>query len=175
MGKEGAHGVNIHRAIQAGEQKAIRTFLKSCSARTINARDEKGQTPLHIACMNPESLPIVRRLLKKKALVNCSDVLGWTPLHIAAQYHCYEICKELIHAKANVHSLTENKNSVLSFLVKGDSPSPLRYSMLREILPEGLHDPNDQGETPFTLACMFGDVEIVELLLQHSPDVNTRT
>lgn len=48
----------------------------------INLKDEEGQTPLHVACLeHPAKLDIIRFLLSHHADVNAIDSNGWTPLH----------------------------------------------------------------------------------------------
>jgi hypothetical protein len=48
----------------------------------INLKDEEGQTPLHVACLeHPVKMDIVRFLLANNADVNAIDSNGWAPLH----------------------------------------------------------------------------------------------
>lgn len=164
--------INIHSAIEQRNNSQVNSFLKNCSSKTVNTRDSSGRTPLHVAAADPDMLPVVKKLLKKKALINSTDTFGCTPLHIAAQSRCYDTCSFLIKSNANIHAISNNKNSVLSYMVKGDTPNAMQISIIQSILPKGLNEKNSCGETPFMLACSLSNDSIVELLLEHKAEVN---
>lgn len=149
----------------------ISHFLKAGSPRTINVKDGDGKTPLHLAASNG-MMDIVMSLIKKKAKVDVKDKNGYTPLHDAAKSGQYDIAEVLIESKANIHAITNEKNSVLTFMVQGDSDSPKRIEIIEKILPKGINKENINKEIPFTLACGFGTVKIVKLLLQHNSSIN---
>ena len=49
----------------------------------INAKDDEGKTPLHLACMLG-NLAMVQRLMQRAdCMVNAQDNSGNTPLHVA--------------------------------------------------------------------------------------------
>jgi ankyrin repeat protein len=51
-----------------------------------NARDEFGQTPLHLAAKSNESPAIIEALIAAGADINARDKYGQTSLHWAAKY-----------------------------------------------------------------------------------------
>lgn len=65
-------------------------------------RNEKGETPVHIACMSG-NLNQVRRLLDQGHAVNIRDNAGWMPLHEAANYGHSDIVKLLIERGASIN------------------------------------------------------------------------
>lgn len=165
---------DIHIAIQTHALNDIEHFLKSCTSKTINCKDTEGSTPLHLAAAQGMS-SVVESLLKKKAKVEIKDNMGWTPLHCASNFHNYEIAEKLIEAKANIHAVTNDKNTVLSYLVKGDCDSSLRIKLIEKILPKGVNKENIHKETPFTRACGSSSCEVIKILLSHSANVNQQT
>ena len=48
-----------------------------------NAKNNDGDTPLHLAAMEG-NVDLAKLLLANKAEVNAKDNIGWTPLHFAA-------------------------------------------------------------------------------------------
>lgn len=81
---------------------------KSMRSKYVNGRrnsvrvNEKGETPLHVACING-NMNEVATLLKKGVLVNIRDNSGWTPLHEASNFGNYDIVKILLEAGALVN------------------------------------------------------------------------
>ncbi|GFY33865.1 tonsoku-like protein [Trichonephila clavipes] len=64
--------------------------------------NEKGETPLHQACING-NLTVVKRLVESGHPVNTRDFCGWTPLHEACNYGFYEIVEYLLDKGAAVN------------------------------------------------------------------------
>uniref|UniRef100_A0A672TI44 Uncharacterized protein n=1 Tax=Strigops habroptila TaxID=2489341 RepID=A0A672TI44_STRHB len=60
-----------------------------------NRRNERGETPLHRACIEGD-LRRVRLLLQQGHPVNPRDYCGWTPLHEACNHGHLEIVRELL-------------------------------------------------------------------------------
>ncbi|MPC13791.1 Tonsoku-like protein [Portunus trituberculatus] len=62
-------------------------------------RNEKGETPLHKACI-AGNLKMVKKLLQQNHPVNLRDNCGWLPIHEAANHGYYEIVQVLAEAGA---------------------------------------------------------------------------
>lgn len=56
------------------------TGSKRGKVARVHRRNERGETPLHIAARKGDA-KTVRSLLREGADVNCVDYAGWTPLH----------------------------------------------------------------------------------------------
>lgn len=66
--------------------------------RSIDAKNEHGQTAVHLACMKPNVCPkILSLLIENGANVNSRDIKGDTPLHVRILFHfsesIFNICK----------------------------------------------------------------------------------
>lgn len=74
---------------------------KKKSALAIK-RNEKGETRLHVACINGD-IGTVERLLSAGHPTNVRDHCGWSPLHEAANHGHVEIVEVLLKHDANVN------------------------------------------------------------------------
>lgn len=70
------------RATANGSLKVVTEILK-CGYSNIDAKNEHGQTAVHLACLNKNvSTKILAQLIEKDANVNSRDIKGNTPLHV---------------------------------------------------------------------------------------------
>lgn len=70
----------LHRATKEGDAVIVSELLQ-CGYRNIDAKNQNGQTAVHLACQNGiES--ILNKLIDSGANVNCRDKDGNTPLHV---------------------------------------------------------------------------------------------
>ncbi|KAL8575935.1 hypothetical protein ACOMHN_027333 [Nucella lapillus] len=65
-------------------------------------KNEKGETPLHVACING-NLKRVRTLLAEGHPVNVRDHCGWTPLHEAANHNFVAVVEVLLDSGADIN------------------------------------------------------------------------
>ncbi len=73
----------IHEAARVGDAEQI-TFLLKSFPDLIEATDEKGLTPLHVAAANKQ-ITAAQTLVGFRAKVNARTETGQTPLHLAAR------------------------------------------------------------------------------------------
>ncbi|KYN11868.1 Tonsoku-like protein [Trachymyrmex cornetzi] len=71
---------------------------------TAIKRNEKGETQLHVACINGD-IGAVERLLSSGHCTNVRDNYGWSPLHEAANHGYVDIAELLLKHDANVNDL----------------------------------------------------------------------
>ncbi|XP_064646100.1 tonsoku-like protein [Lineus longissimus] len=83
------------------DREQTTTGRKKTSRFTFK-RNEKGETPLHRACIEG-NLKRVKKLLDSGHPVNPRDHAGWLPLHEACNYDYVEIVRTLIDHGANVN------------------------------------------------------------------------
>ena len=80
----------------------------------INAKDDKGNTPLHLAVSPSElSLDIIHLLVKNRADINARNHQGLTPLHFIALYGSIPVAEYFIQAGANIHAKNDEGKTPL--------------------------------------------------------------
>ena len=80
----------------------------------INAKDEKGWAPMHLAAIGGNS-EIAGLLLKSGANVNERTDTGWTPLHLADNK---KIAQLLITKGANLNAKNDDGETPLDWAIK---------------------------------------------------------
>ncbi|HBY06071.1 MAG: Ankyrin repeat-containing protein [candidate division TM6 bacterium GW2011_GWE2_42_60] len=103
----------LHTLVRKEDSKQVEEFLKNNKNNEINAPNNNGSTPLHIACVY-EILPVVKLLLKYNANPNIPDSNRKTPLHIACLVENIDIIKLLIENGADATLTSNNGESPLS-------------------------------------------------------------
>jgi ankyrin repeat protein/tetratricopeptide (TPR) repeat protein len=73
----------LHMAVEKGETREFKDALKKYPF-FINARDENGSTPLHLAAAKGNK-EILWMLINQGADINTRDIDGFTPMELAAQ------------------------------------------------------------------------------------------
>ncbi|XP_078052571.1 tonsoku-like protein isoform X2 [Augochlora pura] len=92
---------DVETELRAKEENKIsrkRTRKKSM----VIKRNEKGETQLHVACING-NIENVEKLLEAGHSTNVRDHFGWTPLHEAANHGHVEVAKLLLQHGADVN------------------------------------------------------------------------
>jgi len=85
------------------------------SSEIINAKNNYGSTPLHLACENGH-IGVTKLLLEKGADVNASNNYGSTPLHLACEsktLYREKIVDFLISKNADINASDKNGNTPL--------------------------------------------------------------
>ena len=99
----------IHKAVAAGELYNVQTLIQADSS-LLELKDNNGNTPLNLACLNGfsrESI-IAKLLIEKGANVNTKNNIGFTPLHgacvIASSYGSdFDLVELLIARGADIN------------------------------------------------------------------------
>ena len=121
-------------------------------ASIINALDEDGNQPLHLACKQ-DNRETVKVMLSYGANPNAMNKHKQTPLHTASQGGCPELCQLLIEKGAKVNAMDGNGDTALQVtLQKGN----LKTAEL--LLDNGADYKvlNGAGETVLHLLCKGG-------------------
>ncbi|XP_023682047.1 ankyrin repeat domain-containing protein 12 isoform X1 [Paramormyrops kingsleyae] len=139
-------------------QKKIASTTSSRQKDKVNKRNERGETPLHMAAIRGDAKQ-VRELISLGADVNVKDFAGWTPLHEACNLGYYDVAKVLIAAGAEVNTQGLDDDTPLH-----DASSSGHRDIVKLLLRHGgnAFQANKRGERPVDVA----DSQEVELLLK---------
>jgi ankyrin repeat protein len=141
-------------AAGTGHTDILKLFLdRGGQANTSNPRD--GRTPLHVAAIHNQT-NTAKLLLRRGAKVDAPDQSGLTPLHLASIQGATEAAAVLLEYKANLNVLV-----VSSPASKINSPMMMGRGFALT------------GNSPLHLAALFGQTNIIQLLLKSGALINT--
>lgn len=132
----------------------------------VNKRNERGETPLHMAAIRGETKQ-VKELISQGADVNVKDFADWTPLHEACNLGYYEVAKLLILAGADVNTRGLENDTPLH-----DAASNGHRDIVKLLLRNGgdAYQMNHRGERPVDVADSDEMVQLLKRLLPLSDD-----
>lgn len=136
----------------------------------VNAKDEDGLTPLHIASKRGD-LAIVIALLDKRAYINAEDKNGLTPLHLASQEGDLAIVRALLDKGAYIDARDNRGLSPLHLAVYNR-----HMNVVNELLAKNatINETDRNRKTPLHIASAAGDLDCVKALLENGADVNAK-
>ncbi|XP_072391523.1 uncharacterized protein [Diabrotica undecimpunctata] len=119
----------------------------SSSSRT-RERNERGETPLHLAAIKGD-VDQVCKLLAQHTDPNVADFAGWTPLHEACNHGWYEVAFRLVQSGANVNARgLDNDTPLHDAAVNG------HLKLVKLLVEKGadIYAKNSKGKTPLDVA-----------------------
>jgi len=149
-------------AVQGKEIKKVRDLI--AQGASVNARNEFGETPLHLA----QSKEMAALLLSKGADIHARDnEFGMTPLFNAPK----EIFKLLISKGADVNVRSKKGLTPLAWSAYGDD-----LDRIKILISKGadVNSADDYLKTPLHIASNWNKVEIAALLIYKGAKVNAR-
>jgi ankyrin repeat protein len=151
----------LHVASQYGLRNTIQTLrVKDTLEVLLNAIDDVGYTPLHLACKLGH-VDTVSILLSFGADTQATDQDNYTPLHIAARYGHLEVVRLLL-AEQNPESFKASHESALYCAVRNGNIDIVKFLIERGADPNCL---DRQGNSILTLAASLGNEAVAELAL----------
>jgi ankyrin repeat protein len=162
-------------AIKNGDIERIKKLISQ--GANVNAKDNKGMTPLHEAAYYGRR-QVAKVLIAEGANVNATDTAGQTPLHIAANFGAKFVPELLLANGAQVNARDNSGNTPLHdaagwWCVKQD--------LLELLLAKGadVNARNEAGQTPLHRVSMIRRqgtrIEIpAEVLLAHGAEVDAK-
>ncbi|XP_067308905.1 ankyrin repeat domain-containing protein 12 isoform X2 [Pseudorasbora parva] len=147
-----------HPSQSPAVQKKIASSSSSRQKDKVNKRNERGETPLHMAAIRGD-VKQVKELISLGADVNVKDFAGWTPLHEACNLGYYDVAKVLIGAGAEVNTQGLDDDTPLH-----DASSSGHKDIVKLLLRHGgnAFQANKRGERPVDVA----DSQELEQLLK---------
>ena len=128
-------------------QRSIPVLMKGIAERTINMRDIKGRTPLHVACEHdrPE---LVSFLIERGCDQSALNSDGQLPLHVAAAHSSFEIVKLVSCCDVNRQDNAGNTPFHLACkrVVSAESVKTLKYLAFDKRCKRGVR--NSEQELP---------------------------
>lgn len=154
---------------------ASENVCRNCLRDVIERRDRKGKTPLHYAVESNE-INFIRFLIDAGADVNAKDNKGNTPINDFRVYYSekeeyddrHETLSFLIASGADVNNKGEYGQTILHDAVEQSS-----HGFINSLLEQGanINVVDDDGDTPLHIAVKHKHEIVVELLLEHHPDI----
>ena len=153
--------VAVIKVISAGTPNDLRVVLTKHKLHVNSVILGGGDTVFHEAVVNGSS-EIVEDLIEQGADVNVEDKNRHTPLDKAMNAGRVEIVAILKQAGANYSEIFLNPNNVLAM------------AMLLKRSAVEAKDKGDFGMTDLIRAVMYGDKEMVDLLLDGGANIHTQ-
>jgi ankyrin repeat protein len=144
----------------------------------VNARDSRGQTPLHNALWRPTDIfsrrakNMVAFLIEKGANADALDKDDSSPLHRAVKVGDADLIGQLLDKKVNVDARDKSGQSPLFALMSKNSDLKLVRTLIDRGAQVNLRPQN--GSSLLARAAQTSRKELVQLLLDKGADVNSR-
>ncbi|CAH1790043.1 unnamed protein product [Owenia fusiformis] len=159
----------LHIAATKGNTEIIRMLVKR-SVR-VEMLNENGQNALHMAVKGGH-LGSVEELCVAQTGLNVLDSDGRAPLHIALIHKEEAIAKMLIERGVDVNIASAPNSSTPLHIAASKG---LQKSLSCLISHDAVVNRKDKrGSVPLHRACMFGQKDIVKILLENSSNVDVR-
>mmetsp|Transcript_8995 Transcript_8995/g.37106 ORF Transcript_8995/g.37106 Transcript_8995/m.37106 type:complete len:564 (-) Transcript_8995:71-1762(-) len=180
--RDGNFDTPLHVAARVGDNVAAKLLLDH--EALIDANNGSSETPLHVAVCSG-SLSVVELLLASGADVNCRTDKGDSALHLALQLGKVELARVLLQRKPRLDMINTSLDSPLHELMMSSISSQQKLSLLYlacqlmasddEQVARVLQLRNSDGETLLHIACIAGNEQLTDALLQYGFDPTART
>ena len=125
-------------------------FLLEKGAK-VDYKDAVSGTPLLLAVSGGD-VQIVKVLLEHGAKVDEAGALEMTPLAVAATSGNMEVFNLLLKNGANVDARFSQRNTILMAAITNNKDAPAIVRAIIKLRPSSVHDRNENGQTPVSLA-----------------------
>ena len=159
----------MHYAVKLNRER-IALFLIAKNA-DVNARDNKEQTPIHLAAQHGLT-DMCRFLLDFNANIKLKDLSGWTVLHHAVNHNHLDTIPLLIKRGADINAEDHQYGRTPLHLAAEKG-----YAEMVEMLVIRGADMLAMGDTVFSktplhIACFHGHTNVVEVLTRKGANVH---
>lgn len=158
---------DIHKVVQQGDTAKVKDLLKKDPA-LVNRKNERGQTPLHIALLRGKK-EIAALLIARGADVNAESTSNITPLMLAAFFGHKDAALLLIDKGADMTKAHDSGMTPLLFAVSRGHKEVVEL-LIDKGAPVNVTD--KLGGTPLLIAALSGQKAVVEVLIAKGVDIN---
>ncbi len=153
-------------AIYYGKLEDVRKLI--AAGVDINARDGKGDYPLHEA-ITQGHFEVAKVLIENGADVNSHDMFGANPLDAAITFSNTELFKLLLDNGANCQPKKSRKflATLLERALEADTPEILRVLIRRNLVPM---DTKLNGQTLVQYAICKNNPALLQMLIEEGAD-----
>ena len=155
----------FHRAVYFGDLKKVKQLTEK-NIDFLNAKDDQGFRPLHIAVVEGYS-EIVDYLVTSGADINGKGMYGWAPLHMAVKFNQIHIIKLLLSLKADPDIRMDWGNTPLHNAAYEGSVE-IADIFIKSGVDVDVMD--DEGNTPLHGAASRGHTEMAKYLIEKGAD-----
>ena len=159
----------IHQEAEAGDLAKVKALMEADPA-LVNAKDENGRTPLHLAARG-KHLDVLRYLVEKDADLNALDNNGTAPLYTLAGSGQTEAARLLIEKGADIDVKNPVKQTPLNLAAEYGLEGMAKLLIERRA---DIENKNAYGRTPLVGAARErGHINVIRMLLDAGADVNS--
>lgn len=175
--KKESNSIVLEKEFIGEEEDKEPKYLKGSSyyinsRETVNQKDEKGRTAVHIAVIH-KATDILETLITGGARINEADLVGrWTPLHHAIWHESETAAKVLIRHGAYLNVKDKKGWTPLHMAAKKSSKELVELLVKKG---SNLNDTNSVDWTPLHVACKNNRNDITEFLLTKQVDIEAKT
>ena len=187
-GRQSSRGFSpFHVAVIKGSVPAAMALAKAGAA--VHRRAPFQQSALHLAAGTGNAQMVYALVTELRLAVEGRDDLGGTALHAAAWHGEAECVRALLTLGAQIDTRDDCGRSPLFQAGRcggggggggggdgGSGGSPDGWRAVCELVGAGadVNATSEDGDTPLHVACRYGHVETVRLLLRHDADETVR-
>lgn len=157
----------LFRSVEAGNASNVEQLIAQVAE--VDARDERNDTPLIIACRHGQS-EVAKLLLSRRAEVEAMNLSSSTALSCASQAGHEQVVRLLLAAGADVNHKDADGFTPLALAARQG-----HMKIAEALLEEGANVKarTNNGDTPLSLAAAGGHSEMAKLLLEWGSDAKT--
>ncbi|XP_028406292.1 serine/threonine-protein phosphatase 6 regulatory ankyrin repeat subunit B-like isoform X2 [Dendronephthya gigantea] len=153
---------SLHLSCEHGHKDVVHFLLNSKAY--INAKTKLGLTALHLAAQKGYKDIVDMLVTSFGASIDALSLEGKTPLHLAAEGGRLEVCKILLHLKADTSATDSKGRTPLHYAAQKDHSEVIEFFL--ENRPQLVNQANAEGETCAHIAAAKGSVAVIKELLK---------
>ncbi|EDV24717.1 uncharacterized protein TRIADDRAFT_26100, partial [Trichoplax adhaerens] len=138
----------------------------------IEARDNRGQTPLLLAVINGYT-PVIKKLLELGADIATTDSNGRHCMHYLAEKSDVSNILALYENGTSLDTVDEEGNTLLHIAAKGNHRDTVKL-ILQATKAKDINIRNAFGQKPIHIAAKYGHNRVVHNMIRNGADINSK-